>query len=48
MRPLIQLVMYAVRMYTGEQTVGGRQIPAQIRTALTYINQHYRRILGWR
>lgn len=22
--------------------MGGRQIPAQIRTALTYINQHYR------
>ena len=39
---LIQLVMYAVECTQGEQTVGGRQIPAQIRTALTYINQHYR------
>lgn len=39
---LIQLVMYAVECTQGEQTVGGRQIPAQIRTALIYINQHYR------
>lgn len=33
--------MYVVECTQGEQTVGGRQIPAQIRTALTYINQHY-------
>ena len=39
---LIQLVMYVVECTQGEQTVGGRQIPAQIRTELTYINQHYR------
>lgn len=39
---LLQLVMYAVECTQGEPAVGGRQIPAQIRTALTYINQHYR------